>query len=329
METIWPAERTADKLGNSMKKKYSMISTVIMIMILSAVCRAPHDTKEAIEFPVLKGPYLGQKPPGMTPEVFAPGIISTKDTYELNSVFSPRGDEFFYEISTTTPEEKEKGIYFYIIMVSRQVNGVWTKPELAPFSGTYMTVDLCFSPEGNRLYFCSNRSASDGSASKMHIWYVDRLEDGWSEPEILGSPLYSPEGNRQPTIAQNGSMYFRRGDDLYYSKYANGKYSEPVNLGDAINSQYPEGKPFIAPDESYLLFVRYAMPLSIHGGRGLYISFKRADGSWTPARITNIDGSLPKLTPDGRQFFFSRAGDIYWVDAKIIDELRLNDLVVL
>ena len=66
------------------------------------------------EFPVLRGPYLGQKPPGMTPEVFAPGIISTREKYELNSIFSPKGDEFYYEISTTTPEEKKKGIYFYI-----------------------------------------------------------------------------------------------------------------------------------------------------------------------------------------------------------------------
>jgi hypothetical protein len=31
------------------------------------------------DFPHLKGPYLGQKPPGMTPEVFAPGIVSSKE----------------------------------------------------------------------------------------------------------------------------------------------------------------------------------------------------------------------------------------------------------
>ena len=91
------------------------------------------------DLPVLKGPYFGQTPPGMTPEIFAPGIISTEDKYELNSVFSPKGDEFFYEISTTTPEEKKQGKYFYVILVSKQVNGVWTKPELTPFSGKYST----------------------------------------------------------------------------------------------------------------------------------------------------------------------------------------------
>ncbi len=60
------------------------------------------------DFPVFKGPYIGQKTPGMTPEVFAPGIISTEEKYELNSVFSLKEDEFYYEISTTTPVKSMK-----------------------------------------------------------------------------------------------------------------------------------------------------------------------------------------------------------------------------
>jgi len=90
------------------------------------------------DFPILKGPYLGQKPPGMTPEIFAPGIISLEGRYELNS--------------------------------------------------------------GISLEAMSSIS-------------------------------------------------------------------------------------------SFLLFVRYGMPESIDGGRGLYISYRRKDGSWAPARNTNIDGS--------------------------------------
>lgn len=278
------------------------------------------------DFSVLKGPYLGQKPPGITPEVFAPGIISTEEKYELNSIFSLKGDEFYFEISTTTPEEKKKGIYIYIIMVSKQVNGIWTKPEMAPFSGKYSTMDMCFSPDGTRMYFTSDWPFPWDSAAKNHLWYVDRLEEGWSEPEILGPPIYSPDSTQsQPSIAKDGTIYFRIGDDLYYSKNNNGEYSKPTNLGNAINSQYPESKPFISPDESFLLFVRYDMPESIDGGRGLYISYKREDGSWTPAKNTNINGSLPKLTPDGKYFFFSRGGDIYWADAKIIEDLRPND----
>ena len=76
------------------------------------------------DFPKLTGPYLGQKLPGKTPEIFSPGIISLKGRYELNSEFSLDGDEFYFELSTTTPEEKKKGQYFYVIMVSKRINGV-------------------------------------------------------------------------------------------------------------------------------------------------------------------------------------------------------------
>jgi Tol biopolymer transport system component len=184
-------------------------------------------------------------------------------------------------------------------------------------------MDMCFSPDGNRLYFTSDRPSPWDSSPKNNIWFVERRGQGWSDPVILGPPIYSPEVRQgQVSLAANGTIYFRTGDDLFYSKYINGEFSEPVRLSEAINSPYAEGKPFVAPDESYLLFIRYDMPTSIDGGRGLYISFKRKDGTWTSAKNTNILGSLPKITPDGKYFFFSRGGDIYWADAKIIENLK-------
>jgi hypothetical protein len=280
-------------------------------------------------FPVLKGPYLGQKPPGMTPEIFAPGIISTKEKYELNSVFSPKGDEFYYEISTTTPEEKKKGKYFYIIMVTKLVKGVWTKPEMVSFSGKYATMDMCFSPDGNRLYFTSDQPTPYDLSPKNNVWYVDRAAEGWSEPKILGSPIYLKKVRQgQVSLAANGTLYFRCADDLFYAKYQNEKFLKPIKLPKEINSPYAEGKTFVDPDENYLLFIRYDMPPHIDGGKGLYISFKMKDGSWTQAKNTDIYGSLPKVTPDGKYFFFSRGGDIYWVDARVIENLKPKDLKV-
>jgi hypothetical protein len=97
-------------------------------------------------------------------------------------------------------------------------------------------------------------------------------------------------------------------------------------MPETVNSPYAESKPYVAPDESFLLFVRYAMPKHIDGGKGLYISFKDKAGSWTQAKNTNILGSLPKFTPDGKYFLFSRGGDIYWVDAKVIKDLKPKDI---
>jgi hypothetical protein len=63
----------------------------------------------------------------------------------------------------------------------------------------------------------------------------------------------------------------------------------------------------------------------------LYICFRLADGSWSQAHksaILNTEDSdwCPAVSPDGKYLFFTRKrtgkGDIYWVDAKIIEELR-------
>ncbi len=43
-------------------------------------------------WPQFSGPYLGQKTPGITPEVFAPGIVSSADFIDFKGAFSPDGD---------------------------------------------------------------------------------------------------------------------------------------------------------------------------------------------------------------------------------------------
>ena len=290
------------------------------------------------DWPVLKGPYLGQKPPGMIPEIFAHGIISTEKS-ELNSVFSPRGDEFFFAIYSPKPNNK------CVIMYSKQVNGIWTKPEAAHFSGKYIDVDMAFSPDGNKLYFCSIRPNQSGSIlePKHDIWFCKRLgNNNWSKPKKLGTLINSLESETYPTFTQNGRMYFASsrkggygGKDIYYSQQINGKFSKPVNIGNAINTQYGEGDTFVALDESFLIISAGGRPDSIGGG-DLYISFKKNDGSWTIAKNmgksinTKVYEYCPMVSPDGRYLFFSRffegRSDIYWVSSKIIENLRPKEL---
>lgn len=47
------------------------------------------------DFPILRGPYLGQKPPGETPEIFAAEILSEYE-HAFCSIFSPCGHEFYF-----------------------------------------------------------------------------------------------------------------------------------------------------------------------------------------------------------------------------------------
>ena len=72
------------------------------------------------------------------------------------------------------------------------------------------------------------------------------------------------------------------------------------------------------------------MPASSDGGKGMYISFKKEDGTWTQPKntkpSTGLYGSLAALSPDGKYLFYSSGGDIYWVDAKIIKKLKPEEL---
>ena len=127
------------------------------------------------EFPKLTGPYLGQKPPGMTPEIFAPGIIST-DLRELNSVFTPDGKEFYFTIQTPG-----KG---YRIYFTEETNNGWTKPAPVSFSSNYSDVDMCITPDGQRMYFGSTRPVNGVEQNDFRIWYVDRIGSEWSTTQI-------------------------------------------------------------------------------------------------------------------------------------------------
>lgn len=309
-----------------------------MLWVLTGIYVNAVETKSETS-PVVRGPYMGQKPPGMIPEVFAPGIVSVKDRSELNSVFSPKGDEFFF----TVFNEAENWAY---MMYSIQVNRVWTKPEIAPMSNSlkkYNDVDMAYSPNGNRLYFCSNRPVPWNPKPELNIWYCTRKGNGWSQPVYLEKPVNSEGLDLYPTFVADGTMYFassRKGSlgsrDVYYSKWKDGAFTAPVRMGSAINTKYLEGDTYISPDEDYLIVTSDKRPDGL-GSADLYISFRKKDGTWAPAKNMgkpiNTDGVefCPMVSPDGKYFFFTRKdrvskkGNIYWVDAKIIESLRLKE----
>lgn len=76
------------------------------------------------EFPVLTGPYLGQEPPGMTPEIFAPGIISTSDGEGCHG-FMKNGEMFIFK--RTPPDVDWR---YQPVSIMELKDAKWTKPYL-------------------------------------------------------------------------------------------------------------------------------------------------------------------------------------------------------
>ncbi len=261
------------------------------------------------------------------PALFAEGIISTGD-YESHPAFTLDGGTLYFLKNTPS-------FNFWTIVVSHFNNGKWHEPEIAPFSGQYSDADPFITPDGSRLYFISNRPAPGKGETDLDIWMVKRTESGWSEPEHLEAPVSSNRNEWFPTATSDGTIYFgseREGGkgrvDIYRCWLVNGKYAEAENLGEAINTPFGEYEPYIAPDESYLIFAASGRPEG-KGGFDLYVSYRR-NGEWTKA--VNLGDKIntratefsPKVSPDGKYLFFTSTRG--FADAPLAKRLSYPEL---
>jgi len=303
--------------------------------IVILICNIAHSQKKP-DFPILKGPYFGQEAPIERAQVFLDGIISTLTEPEMCAAFTKDGKEFYYNVYYKDS---------WAIFTTKEVNGKWTKPKPLPFTSDYTDRDFTLSPDGSKIYFGSDRPRKKGGQKlkSLDIFVTERLQTGqWSEPKNVGSPVNTDYGENYPSVAQNGNLYFfsRRNDglglcDIYVARFENGSYLTPENPGSAINSEKNDWDSFIAPDESYIIFSSQDRNDSI-GGQDIYISYRKKDGGWTQAknmgpRVNSFSGEIcPVVSPDGKYFFFTsrRRGkaDIFWMDAKIIEELKPEEL---
>jgi hypothetical protein len=286
-------------------------------------------------FPVLKGPYLGQEPPGIEPKVFASGILNTQKMGAFCTVFSPDGSEFYY-VSYLRGVDGSGRIHFL-----KRVKNIWTKPRLAPFSRNHSENDMCISSDGKKLIFRSWSALPSGKRPKNHsyLWIVERSEQDWQEakPLLCGG---EPVRTGYPSISRNNTLFFAHRRDnrlgIYCSRLVKNTYTTPEHVYTLFDQDFIHGDMFVAPDESYMIVSGRDPKGKIGSGRlDLYIIFRNRDGTWTEAinmgkKInTNKAGeNCPQVSPDGKYFFFNRynpdikKGDMYWMDAKIIEELK-------
>jgi CubicO group peptidase (beta-lactamase class C family) len=258
------------------------------------------------ESPAVEHRYLGQKPPGSVPELFAPSLINT-DFREAEAAFSPDLKEFYFR---RRGGENKKNTLVVIQFKDNQ----WTESVVPPRAG-----EPFISTDGKKLYLGNK--------------YRDRSNTGWSEVKSLGAPIEDVPIMRL-TASSEGTYYFDEATEIGNIRCARliaGKREKPRSLNKEINSGKWTAHPFIAPDESYLIWDSERE--NGYGDSDLYISFRQDDGGWGAAinlgdQINSkFDDAYGSMSPDGKYFFFHRSyggdtGDIYWVDAQIIESLR-------
>lgn len=288
-------------MGNNSLKLFILI----LVLFLNSYNTRKQDIKDSDAL-IKDSTYLGQNSPGIEPTLFAPNIIKTAFR-EAEASISPDLKAFYFR--------RRGGIYKNNALVVVQLkDNQWTESLMASKSG-----EPFIAPDGKTMHLGRNYRKKDSS--------------DWSAVKPLPAPFDKFRIMRL-TVASNGTYYFdeaSKDGPLRYSRLVNGKYEEPKTL--SVNVGIWNAHPFIAPDESYIIWDDQR-----DGGYGdsdLYISFRQKDNSWGPAinlgdKInTAFEDAYGSISPDGKYFFFHRSyggnkADIFWVDAKIIFSLKNN-----
>ncbi len=275
---------------------------------------------DQFEFNIV-GEYFGQKLPGSIPEIFAPGIVSTMDGFEFAGVFTPDNKEFFFT---------QRGLGFgQRIRYLKVKDGKWQRPDFAPFTYDCFEFEPGISPDGEAIFYGSMRPlpGSDEINRSIFIWKVTKNE-GWKNPQLIGGEMM------YVNVAANGNIYTtslkRDGDKgIIKRELHKNEYSDFINLGDSINFMLGTAHPYIAPDESYVIFD--AQPEEYGENGALFISFKKNNGTWTKAKAFGDEINFGQVmtawvSHDQKYMFFHSTvdgfGDIYWVDASVIQKMK-------
>lgn len=237
--------------------------------------------------------------------IFAPGIISNDGV--LGLTLSPDGQHALWVKS----DGKREAL---AIMESFKKHGQWQTPQVVSFSSSpaWKDIDPMFSPDGKTLIFQSTRPVPNKPArTGFDIWAVRWQGNHWGDAYHLGNVINTDVSESSASIASNGNIYFHKvnsdgvhDSDLFVSRWHNNAYQEPENLGAMINTKERESNPYIAPDESYLIYFS-----SDPGGLGwidLVISFFE-NGQWS----TPVNLGMPINTKDAEFCPFVHQGRLY------------------
>ena len=331
-------------------RKLILISSSLFFLIITVNAQQGN-------FPKFTGPYLGQKPPGMTPEIFAQGILST-GLYTRDIANSKSGDEIYFCVSD---------IAVTAIFMTKLINDQWTEPAIAQFSGKgFLDMEPHISPDGNKFFFLSNRPPHNleprNGWSYQNIWMMTKIENGWSEPQLVDKPISTDENEFFPSVTSDDMLYFTRGKKngiirIYKSKLNNSCYEEPEILPFNLPQKGLLFNAFISPNEDYLITCALYID-STNVDQDYYISFKKKNGKWSDLikfgpeiNTPNDNANSAYVSRDNKYLFFSSSrrdtskpefksgtklktiinsksepgygsSAIYWVSAKIIEELR-------
>lgn len=173
------------------------------------------------------------------------------------------------------------------IFYSQRKNNAWTPRRVFPKPITTPNNEgaSSISADGRTMVFTRCNAAGGLGSCDIYITYYALGQ--WTVPQNIGAPVNSRAWESQPSLSADGkTLYFvsnRNGGkgkkDIWVShNISEGKWSEPENLGDIINTEYDEEAPYIHADGKTLFFSSDGH-LGL-GKKDIMISQRNENGMW-------------------------------------------------
>lgn len=301
--------------------------------------------------------YFNQSPPGNEAKIFAPGFV-TSGMSTRDITISMDGKELYFVVfgpafnfSTILYSKEINGNWSTpeVASFAQDSKYKYIEPCLS-----YDGSKIFFA--SNR-----NLNDSTSGKNNFDIWFAERKNNSWSEPTNLGEPISTSAPEFFPSLTKTGTLYFTREAEngtslIMRSKFVNGIYLEPERLPEQINFGADRFNAFIDPEEKYII-VSVLRAKDGKGGADYYIIFRNDNDTWNePINMGDKVNSAfheysPYVSPDEKYFFFMSMkpdenlfksnesfsldrikklynspgngnSTIYWIDGKIIDELK-------
>ena len=211
---------------------------------------------------------------------------------------------------------------------SKKDGGRWTAfvPIKELNSSTFNEGSQTISADGRYMFFVAcNMPEGFGSCD---IYYSICTDGVWSKPINAGKSLNTSYWESNPSLSSSGDELFFTsnrpptygGRDLWHCRVeqlSDGKlrFSNPENLGQAVNSPQDDYAPYIHADNRTLYFLSKGH-LNF-GGSDIFVSRRGEDGKWSKAK--NIGYPINKNT-DCYGFTLNGAGDKGYISLLNTDE---------
>lgn len=192
--------------------------------------------------------------------------------------------------------------------------------------------------DGGTLFFTFRDSRMNVRFQNEDIYFSEKEGEAWSKAKPIGPPINTSENEGAFSVSADGRYIFftacnKVGGlgqcDIWLTMQSDDGWSQPMNLGKAINTKYWESQPSISADGRKLYFTSNRP--GGFGGTDLYVSIF-TDSGWSapqnlgPTVNTSADEQFPFIHPDGVSLYFSSVGHLGMGGADLfISHRRPND----